>query len=92
MALAVLILPSQKKLATASGQIVMTISVDADEEKASSTAPICIATSALTGAIDDSDRRQNDATCSPAKIGLFSSLHQFAPDLKLWIITEWDRA
>ncbi|THF64842.1 hypothetical protein E6C76_12455 [Pseudothauera nasutitermitis] len=43
------------------------------------------------GDLDDSDRRQNDAALKSGEDRLFSS-YQVTPDLKLWIITEWDRS
>lgn len=43
------------------------------------------------GDLDDSDRRQNDAALRSGRDRLFSS-YQVAPDLKLWIMTEWDRS
>jgi hypothetical protein len=43
------------------------------------------------GDLDDCDRRQNDAALLSGEDRLFSS-YQVAPDLKLWIITEWDRS
>jgi len=43
------------------------------------------------GELDESDRRQNDAALEFGEDRLFSS-YQVAPDLKLWIITEWDRS
>ncbi|MBV6791560.1 hypothetical protein [Xanthomonas euvesicatoria] len=43
------------------------------------------------GDLDDSDRRQNDAALKSGQDRLFSS-YQVAPDLTLWIITEWDRS
>lgn len=43
------------------------------------------------GDLDESDRRQNDAALQSGEDRLFSS-YQVAPDLKLWIITEWDRS
>ena len=43
------------------------------------------------GDLDDSDRRQNDAALKSGEDRLFSS-YQVAPDLTLWIITEWDRS
>lgn len=43
------------------------------------------------GDLDDSDRQQNDAALQSGEDRLFSS-YQIAPDLKLWIITEWDRS
>lgn len=91
MALAVLILPSQARFA--SGQIVMTIGVDAlIEEGRLDPAPylyrhLC----GDWGDLDDSDRHQNDAALQSGEDRLFSS-YRVAPDLKLWIITEWDRS
>ncbi len=43
------------------------------------------------GDLDDSDRRQNDAALQSGEDRLFSS-YQVTRDLKLWIITEWDRS
>lgn len=43
------------------------------------------------GDLDDCDRRQNDAALLSGEDRLFSS-YQVAPDLELWIITEWDRS
>jgi len=43
------------------------------------------------GDLDESDRRQNDAALQSGEDRLFSS-YQVTPDLKLWIITEWDRS
>ena len=43
------------------------------------------------GDLDDGDRRLNDAALQSGEDRLFSS-YQVAPDLKLWIITEWDRS
>ncbi|MEB1846802.1 hypothetical protein VDR43_09240 [Xanthomonas campestris pv. campestris] len=43
------------------------------------------------GDLDDSDRRQNDAALKSGEDRLFSS-YQVTRDLKLWIITEWDRS
>ncbi|VFR42584.1 FIG146805: Plasmid related protein [plant metagenome] len=43
------------------------------------------------GDLDESDRRQNDAALASGEDRLFSS-YQVDPDLKLWIITEWDRS
>jgi hypothetical protein len=43
------------------------------------------------GDLDDCDWRQNDAALLSGEDRLFSS-YQVAPDLKLWIITEWDRS
>jgi hypothetical protein len=43
------------------------------------------------GDLDDEDRRQNEAALQSGEDRLFSS-YDVAPDLKLWIITEWDRS
>jgi hypothetical protein len=43
------------------------------------------------GDLDASDRSLNDAALQSGSDRLFSS-YQVAPDLKLWIITEWDRS
>ena len=42
------------------------------------------------GDLSDNDRRLNDAALKSGEDRLFSS-YQVTPDLKLWIITEWDR-
>ena len=47
--------------------------------------------SADWGDIDDSDWQSNDTALRTGEDRLFSS-YQVAPDLKLWIITEWDRS
>jgi hypothetical protein len=43
------------------------------------------------GDLCDSDRRRNDAALKSGEERLFSS-YEISPDLKLWIITEWDRS
>ncbi len=43
------------------------------------------------GDLCDDDWRQNDAALKSGEDRLFSS-YQVMPDLKLWIITEWDRS
>ncbi len=43
------------------------------------------------GDLSEEDRKQNDAALKTGEARLFSS-YQVAPDLKLWIITEWDRS
>jgi hypothetical protein len=43
------------------------------------------------GDLSDNDRQQNDEALKSGEDRLFSS-YQVAPDLKLWIITEWDRS
>ena len=91
MALAVLIIPSQARFAT--GQIVMTSGVDALIEAGRlDPAPYLYRhLSGDWGDLNDSDRRLNDAALQSGEDRLFSS-YQVTPDLKLWIITEWDRS
>ncbi|MBV59839.1 MAG: hypothetical protein CMH65_00890 [Nevskiales bacterium] len=43
------------------------------------------------GDLCNDDWRQNDAALKSGEDRLFSS-YQVTPDLKLWIITEWDRS
>ena len=43
------------------------------------------------GDLSDEDRRQNDLALASGEDRLFSS-HQVAPDLTLWIVTEWGRS
>ncbi|MDR3213291.1 MAG: hypothetical protein LBT71_05150 [Azoarcus sp.] len=43
------------------------------------------------GDLCEDDRRQNNAALKSGKDRLFSS-YPVTPDLKLWIITEWDRS
>ncbi|WP_025806364.1 hypothetical protein [Pseudomonas chlororaphis] len=43
------------------------------------------------GNLDSSDWQQNDAALKSGEDRLFSS-YEVAPDLKIWIITEWDRS
>ena len=43
------------------------------------------------GDLSDNDRRLNDAALKSGEDRLFSS-YQVTRDLKLWIITEWDRS
>lgn len=43
------------------------------------------------GDLVEDDRHLNDAALASGKDRLFSS-YQVTPDLKLWIITEWDRS
>ena len=43
------------------------------------------------GDLDENDRRSNDAALASGEARLLSS-YQVDPDLKLWIITEWDRS
>lgn len=43
------------------------------------------------GDLDEGDRQLNDAALVSGQDRLFSS-YEVAPDLKLWIITEWGRS
>lgn len=43
------------------------------------------------GDLEEDDRHQNDATLASGEDRLFSS-YQIDRDLKLWVITEWDRS
>ncbi|MDR2111615.1 MAG: hypothetical protein LBQ62_00685 [Candidatus Accumulibacter sp.] len=43
------------------------------------------------GDLSDDDKRLNNAALKSGEDRLFSS-YQVKPDLKLWIITEWDRS
>ena len=91
MALAVLVLPLQARFA--SGRIVMTIGVDTlvDEGRLDPTPYLYRHLSGDWVDLDASDRSLNDAALQSGNDRLFSS-YQVASDLKLWIITEWDRS
>ncbi len=43
------------------------------------------------GDLDEGDKRQNDFALKTGEDRLMSS-YQITPELKLWIITEWDRS
>ena len=91
MALAVLNLASQARLSP--GQVVMTIGVDAlvQQGRLNPSPYLRRHLSGDWGDLSDDDRRLNDAALKSGEDRLFSS-YQVAPDLKLWIITEWDRS
>ena len=91
MALAAFILPSQARFA--SGQIVVTIGINAliEEGRLDPVPYLYRHLSGDWGDLDDGDRRLNDTALQSGDDRLFSS-YQVAPDLKLWIITEWDRS
>ena len=77
----------------APGQVVMTCGVDALVQQGQLN-PISYLLRHLGGDwgdLDASDRQQNDAALASGQARLFSS-YQVTPDLKLWIITEWDRS
>ncbi|MEW9897971.1 hypothetical protein ABWL39_04990 [Chitinivorax sp. PXF-14] len=91
MALAVLDLASQARFSP--GQVVMTIGVD-DLVRQGHLNPVPYLRRHLHGDwgdLSDNDRRLNDAALKSGEDRLFSS-YQVTPDLKLWIITEWDRS
>ncbi|CAJ0723232.1 hypothetical protein [Ralstonia pickettii] len=91
MALAVHNVASQARFAP--GHLVMTCGIDAlvQQGRLNPAPYLCRHLNGDWGDLDDSDRRQNDAALRSGEDRLFSS-YQVAPDLKLWIITEWDRS
>ena len=91
MALAVINLASQARFST--GQLVMTIGVD-DLVRQGRLNPAPFLRRHLHGDwgdLSDGDRQLNDAALKSGEDRLFSS-YQVTRDLKLWIITEWDRS
>ena len=91
MALAVLNLASQARFSP--GQVVMTIGVDAlvRQGRLNPTPFLLRHLNGDWGDLDEDDRHLNDAALTSGEDRLFSS-YQVTPDLKLWIITEWDRS
>ncbi|ERX26981.1 hypothetical protein Q011_06300 [Pseudomonas aeruginosa 6077] len=91
MALAVLNLASHARFSP--GQVVMTASVDelVRQGRLNPTPYLRRHLHGDWGDLDDSDWRQNDAALKSGEDRLFSS-YQVTRDLKLWIITEWDRS
>ena len=91
MALAVINLASQARFSP--GQLVMTIGVD-DLVRQGRLNPAPFLRRHLHGDwgdLSDDDRQLNDAALKSGEDRLFSS-YQVTHDLKLWIITEWDRS
>ncbi len=91
MALAVINLASQARFSP--GQLVMTIGVD-DLVRQGRLNPAPFLRRHLHGDwgdLSDGDRQLNDAALKSGEDRLFSS-YQVTPNLKLWIITEWDRS
>ncbi len=91
MALAVINLASQARFSP--GQLVMTIGVD-DLVRQGRLNPAPFLRRHLHGDwgdLSDGDRQLNDAALKSGEDRLFSS-YQVTRDLKLWIITEWDRS
>ena len=91
MALAVLNLASQARFSP--GQVVMTIGVDelVQQGRLNPTPYLRRHLHGDWGDLSGDDRRLNDAALASGEDRLFSS-YQVMPDLKLWIITEWDRS
>ncbi|MGQ0697507.1 MAG: hypothetical protein ACT4PZ_04620 [Panacagrimonas sp.] len=75
------------------GHVVMTTGVDelVQEGRLNPSSYLRRHLSGDWGDLDDCDRRFNDAALKSGEDRLFSS-YQVTPDLKLWIITEWDRS
>jgi len=91
MALAVINLASQARFSP--GQLVMTIGVD-DLVRQGRLNPAPFLRRHLHGDwgdLSDDDRQLNDAALKSGEDRLFSS-YQVTRNLKLWIITEWDRS
>ncbi len=91
MALAVLNLVSRPRFSP--GQVVMTAGVDelVRQGRLNPTPYLRRHLHGDWGDLSDDDRRLNDAALKSGEDRLFSS-YQVTPDLKLWIITEWDRS
>ena len=91
MAIAVLNITSQARFSP--GQIVMTIGVDelVQHGRLNPTPYLGRHLHGDWGDLSDDDRRLNDIALKSGEDRLFSS-YQVTPDLKLWIITEWDRS
>ena len=91
MALAVLNLASQARFSP--GQVVMTTGVDELVHQGRLNPVPCLRRHLHGdwGDLSGDDWRLNDAALASGEDRLFSS-YQVMPDLKLWIITEWDRS
>ena len=91
MALAVLNLASQARFSP--GQVVMTAGVDelVRQGRLNPSPYLRRHLHGDWGDLSGDDRRLNDAALASGEDRLFSS-YQVMPDLKLWIITEWDRS
>ncbi|WP_061958342.1 hypothetical protein [Cupriavidus pauculus] len=91
MALAVLNLVSQARFSP--GQVVMTAGVDEliRQGRLNPTPYLRRHLHGDWGDLSDDDRQLNDTALKSGEDRLFSS-YQVTPDLKLWIITEWDRS
>jgi hypothetical protein len=76
-----------------SGQVIMTCGVE-DLARQGRLNPALYLRRHLNGDwgdLSNHDKRQNNAALKSGEDRLFSS-YQVNPDLKLWIITEWDRS
>ena len=91
MALAVFNLASQARFPP--GQVVMTTGVDelVRQGRLNPTPYLRRHLHGDWGDLSGDDWRLNDAALASGEDRLFSS-YQVMPDLKLWIITEWDRS
>ena len=91
MALAVINLASQARFSP--GQLVMTIGVDdlVRQGRLNHAPFLRRHLHGDWGDLSDDDRQLNDAALKSGEDRLFSS-YQVTPNLKLWIITEWDRS
>ena len=91
MALAVLNLASQARFSP--GQVVMTAGVDelVRQGRLNPTPYLRRHLHGDWGDLCDDDWQLNDAALKSSEDRLFSS-YQVTPNLKLWIITEWDRS
>lgn len=91
MALAILDLASQARFSP--GHVVMTAGVDGlvRQGRLKPTPYLRRHLHGDWGDLSDDDRRLNDAALKSGEDRLFSS-YQVTRDLKLWIITEWDRS
>ena len=91
MALAVLNLASQARFSP--GQVVMTAGVDelVRQGRLNPTPYLRRHLHGDWGDLCDDDWQLNDAALKSGEDRLFSS-YQVTPNLKLWIITEWDRS
>lgn len=91
MAFAVLNLAPQARFSQ--GQVVMTAGVDelVRQGRLNPTPYLRRHLHGDWGDLSDDDRRLNDVALKSGEDRLFSS-YQVTPDLKLWIITEWDRS
>ncbi|MBN91701.1 MAG: hypothetical protein CL954_07845 [Erythrobacteraceae bacterium] len=90
---AIMSISAASNLRFSPGATVMTIGVASlvEQGRLNPSPYLCRHLSADWGDIDEDARRQNDVALKSGEARLFSS-YQIAPDLKLWIITEWDRS